>query len=132
LPSKEKIEQLRKTAQQSTQGVVIIGNRGVIENIISNVNINSNDNPLQKASIILEISPLFNIISSNNVSGFSDNGIGDISIVFDKDFSDNNYIVRVIGDKTVSYEILEQTKSAVRMKFDENNLKKLQIECAAV
>jgi len=87
---------------------------------------------LQKASIILEISPLFNIISSNNVSGFSDNGIGDISIVFDKDFSDNNYIVRVIGDKTVSYEILEQTKSAVRMKFDENNLKKLQIECAAV
>ena len=135
---KEAIEEVRKTAEgQLGQNVVAVfhGDLNVGELNFSKFVIvpprTEATNSSAVAKIIFTI-PEFEIKDSKNVSGITDNGLGDISIVFDEDFPTRDYLVNISGDKTIDYKILAQEKGYIRVKFEEENLKRVQIECRKI
>lgn len=87
-------------------------------------------NSEREARIILSL-PTLEINSSHNVSSIIDNGLGDISIVFERDFPDKGYYVHVTGDKTINYEKIVKEKGFVRITFQEEQLQEVQVVCTA-
>lgn len=127
-----KVDELRKLADQKTDGgLIVINNTGSIGAVINNIDKTPPSHKNKKeAKLILSLAePLFEIKSGYNVSAITDNGLGDLSIVFDQDFPNDDYYVNISGDRTVTYEIIEKRKAFMRIKFDEEGLKTLQIEC---
>lgn len=83
----------------------------------------------REAKIIFSL-PSFDIQNSHNVSSITDNGRGDVSIVFDEDFPNKNYYVHITGNQTINYKKIIKHKSHVRIIFEEENLEMIQIVCS--
>ena len=127
-----KVDELRKLAHQKAEGgLIVINNNGSIGAVVNNIDKGqpSHSNKKEAKLILSLVEPLFEIKSGYNVSAITDNGLGDLSIVFDQDFPNDDYYVNISGDRTVTYEIVEKRKSYMRIKFEEEGLKTLQIEC---
>lgn len=71
----------------------------------------------------------YEIANSYNVSAITDNGRGDVSIIFAREFPDSNYFVYVTGNKSIDYKIVYRGKEYIRLKFDEEGVETLKIVC---
>lgn len=127
------VEELRKLAKEkTTDGLIIINNNGTIGALVNNVETAAVHSQKKEARITLLFkgSALFEVSESHNfAASITDNGLGDVSLIFSEDFSSDDYYINIVGDKSPNYEIIEKNKSGIRIKFDEEKLKWLQIEC---
>lgn len=49
--------------------------------------------------------------------------------MFGKDLPDKNYYVHITGDRTINYKKIIKEKGFVRIKFEEENLERVEIIC---
>ncbi len=131
----KKIEKTRKIAKKETKPNQIaifqqIKNKYVfqsVKNELKPVTPPTIDN--KKAKIIFSL-PSLEVINSHNISGIIDNGSGDITIVFDKDFSNEKYYIQITGGKEIHYKKIIKSKNSVRILFEEQSLEMVQVVCS--
>ena len=128
-----KIEAFRREAKAKTSEnqvaiFQIINNKYVFQEVKTEKNpIQKKGNGKHRASIIFSPHD-FNVDTSFNISGITDNGSGDITLAFDQDFTDTNYYANITGDNLTPYDIVKR-KGSLSFKFDEEKAKKIQVIC---
>ena len=83
-----------------------------------------------EAKIMIGLRKLLDIIESYNIASVTDQGLGKITIIFDKNFPNQLYEVSITGNKEkVDYKITEKTTTGLSIEFSEEGLDWVQIIC---
>ncbi|MDD5069976.1 MAG: hypothetical protein PHV17_04545 [Candidatus Omnitrophica bacterium] len=82
---------------------------------------------IKEAKLIFNPKNIVTIQESQNVSSITDNGMGDYTITFDKDFSNENYYIDIQGNKELNIKNVSKRKGSIRVQFDETNVEWIQI-----
>lgn len=107
----QSINEIRRLSKEKTpNGLIILNNNGTIGALVNSVETSAALSPKKEAYILLLLNkyPLEVTQSHNFAASITDNGAGDITLVFDEDFPSDRYFVNITGNKTPEYEIIEK------------------------
>lgn len=73
----------------------------------------------ENVSTFIDFEPRGKILSSNNITSFTDNGINDFTIHFSRSFKNSNIACIPLGITSRKFSVKEVSDSYVRIKFEE-------------
>ncbi len=83
-----------------------------------------------EAKIMIGLKKILDIIESYNITSVTDEGLGKITITFDKDFPNQLYEVSITGNRErIDYKITRKTTTSLSIEFSEESLDWIQIIC---